>query len=767
MATKLGKETLTDKVLEEILPRLKLPKRTVRKEYQYKSVNDIYDIAKEMKYKHKFRVRNKENIRYIENEPVLSINWHFYKQLLVKAGKEWLIAKYDLEYFMDEYDELKKISNWCLTNAPKDYYYVVNIETLYGWKIFKDVDEIKKKLKNWINNDFEPNYNGSKKLFNEKFKDNLRKLFKIHGKPDNIKTSTPEEFVSDIPNTSTTGSAYDPDGTKPYVTVDDEQIKLKSSKFAKSAQLSIEKKLKRLLKKKKFKSSVSVKVEFYPKVRLIVSSDFDSNLKMTYVNTWFDKFLRSSNFTTLFQDREQTSEMWISFINDSKMYKVPTDQSAFDHKITKQNILDYNRVKLEVMKEYCDNPEIIKVQETIIYGLKHSTVIYENEEYEWKSGLTSGLKITAEAGSIINYVQNMTAIQLLNEGYNQNVNQYSLYVQGDDVMSKFESLYESMLYIASMRSMGYDIHPAKTFISKTHNEFLRKYSFEDKINGYPARIINNLLWVYPGEFEQKSVIQKMTSTIDNWVKLAQRLYIEIKDIMGYIKDDMKGGKIPKKLFNAYKTTRRVFGGMQYEKGNSYEWNKIPGEFTKRVDIDLKGYTEFREIFGKYQEREMNEWVIKMLNIENSKFGFEDNPSIELHEIDKVKELSFRFIPSQTNETIEPIIPGNVLFGSNQQFMEHTFPGIRSFVTRAKAPKSWMYDYLLGRVKPIVPIIKNKSIEFSSYFYKKYEASLLNAMMFKSSKIQNKWLRLNEFAINNFDSYIKTIVNPTIYNCKMY
>lgn len=751
---------------EEMKPKVK---KVANKEY--KISKEIYMLAKERKIRHKYKVPLKEIVQYINDDPILSMNYHVYKQMLSKAGKSNLIIEWNLDDAIYDQETCASISDYAFKKGFKDYYYLVGIQTFYGWKEFDDIDAIRSKIKDWIQNSFEPKVNGSSQLFLNRFRAKIRLILR-RDKEIQKQEVTAEEFIANIANTGTSGSAYDPKGPRLEVELDDVKIKVPNNKYAKSGALSEKEKLRRLKSMETGKASLSTKVEFFPKVRLIISSAYNMTMKMRFIDTWLTKWLHGSEFSTLFQTKQQTFKMWCEFAKENG-WNLPIDQTKFDHNVSKAMvIIMLEEIKLLIHDNCTNNTELLEVMDTIIYGIKTTTVVWKHnnttETFSYLSGILSGWQWTALLDSLANMAEVKMAEDLAKE--KKIIPKIILLnVQGDDVALRTKRLIECLAIVVAMRSMGFLIHPSKTFFSKHHNEYLRKYYYKGVINGYPARMINGLLWVYPGEDLNLTLSEKLASTYSKWEKLAERLMIDTKKIMDHMKRDYKGLKINDQQVKDYLECSRLYGGagIDHKPGKvSKVLETYSEDITTGVKIDDVGYKEFALRYGKDQSRELKMWFVKSINIIGelkSKKGIIDKYSIQ--EKGDPKPYKFGIIPSaELPKTFyDEKFPKNVIFGKSHDLLETAYPYIDTFTEEARAPKKWVYDYLSGHLKDITPKITKMSLEFSSLLWSTYRPSLINAMYYKTM-IKDKWNSLQQYAMDNFEIVLDRVLEtlPRMY-----
>lgn len=732
----------------------------------YKSSTWIYNELKENKeykwLKHQRKV-TAEKIEIINDNLQLSISWHFYKTELVRMGKAKLIDDYNLDERIYSQEELKEVSNYAFHHAFEDYQLLVGIDTLYGWKKEVEDEEIEEKITKWVNNKFRPKYKGSEIDFEIKFREHINKI--LHWKDTNqeMKT-TARDFCTNIASTGTTGSAFDPDNKENIKVEDkvtDEKLKYKKNKYTKSAALSVSKKMRRLFAKKKQKANVSHKVEFTPKVRIIVSSDYNTTLKMRFIDQWLTTWLSGLDISTLFQTTKQTLRMWKIFSENKGYWNVPIDQTAFDHNVTKRMvIIMLEEIKQLIVDKALNNSELIEVMDSLIFSIDGGQIVYRSKNgirtWEYESGILSGWQWTALLDTLANVAEFKIMCDLCEEhGIPLDVKQFN--AQGDDGLVKLTAPIQCLALITAYAECGFQVHPRKTFISNKHNEYLRKYSKDNIVNGYPARMVTKLLWLYPGDILPRTEIEKITTTFSKWKQFAERLSGQVKDVMRYLKIEYTGLKIQKEKYMKYLSTSQINGGAGYlDTSTTTQVMITPNEQSKLIRIvDDVGYHEFRLRFGNFQGREMDQWFSSLITITDKKFEDEGTGAIGFTQTGELNPLKFEFIETNDKPKTDrsDLYPSNVIFGESKELMFEVFPRINTFIEQSRAPKKWIYDYLTGRLDEVTPRVDGLSDEFASLVYNSYKASLINSMYYKRV-VPDKWKRLNLYAERHFNEFIK-------------
>lgn len=731
----------------------------------YLCSSEIYQIAKERKIKHKFKIRS-ARVEYINDNPVLSLNWHLYKECLQSAGKHFIIKKYSLDKAIYSHEECTLISQYLFVRGLPFYQFVNGIETFYGWVPYKDDDAIRAKIVAWVNNDHKPNYLGSEELFYHEFAKAVDEV--LFWKEGSLaQTVTAHDFVTNIASTGTAGSAFDPGG--PLLHVDDDGKDLHPrNKYAKSAALSADRKLEVLFSNIRQKANVSIKTEFFPKVRLIISSDFNTTMKMRFIDTWLNTWMRGNPFSTLTMTKKQLWDLWKKFASTEGI-NAPVDQEKFDHNTTKRMVeIMLWRILALINTRATNNAELVSVMRTIIFALDGGDVLYRDSSgtvhsYLYSSGILSGWQWTAFLDSLANQAELILASKISKRmGIPTEFIQTN--VQGDDVALKVRTPVQAYAIITALRWMGFKVHPKKSFISKHHNEYLRKYALNNTVNGYPARMINNILWLYPGDRYIPETLARLNALSANWIKLGERLQLPSNDFAAqHLYLDAIGAKIKPSVVNRFMETATYLGGCALTASRQDQTieradNIVQDDHYVRISND-PGYRDFHLRFGHLQSREMERWFISVLDLPPSETETPpDVNDVVIKPITPVTSISYQFLPSmeKPNTTRNPAFPQNVIFGQSRDFLVELFPRLDSFVNNSSAPKTWIYDYLSGRLRVPTPPVAGLSTEFAALLFSQYEASLINAMYYKRAR-PNKWLGLIAYTYTNFSTYARSML----------
>jgi hypothetical protein len=453
--------------------------------------------------------------------------------------------------------------------------------------------------------------------------------------------------------------------------------------------------------------------------------------------------------------------MWLSFADyKKKRINIPIDQSKFDHHARKETLFNLNTAIIELLKHNLgEEHDAVGVMRKIRKQLTKGIVRYRMpdntlREAEYHSGVLSGWTFTAFYDTMINVAESMVAQKLIKEQYSYIITPTLENFQGDDQLMQYNTWNEAILHYAAMKSFGLEIHLQKSFFSVKHNEYLRKYSTAEYINGYPARMLNALCWLYPGDTIQKDKSQYASALYDNWEKMAQRLRISTTHVSKFMEEDMKGAKIPKAIYSAIIHAPRVFGGKGVKPWKAQMVNKIGGSWLYRPQVVGKGLEQFRAEFGNHQPRELENWFLETIDVKAT--------YLKLPMIETIKKISIPnerpFIFSKVSQPAKNATrikgwPNSVIFGQSDKLMKEIFPDIDMYLKQKRLPKTWIYDYLTGKLDIVTPKIEGMSIEYSSLIWHEWRNSMIAAMYNKRGSTKERWVELSLYAESNFSNFI--------------
>jgi hypothetical protein len=754
---KQNSENQNNKLAKEIsiwlIPKLEKPEA---RKLTYWSYVEVKEIVKTARLKHYYYPKQ-EQYKEIEGDIIRTLNYALTEKVFRKAGKLKLLEKYQLYERMFDIKSLKNLSDYMKIGGPnveKDWKLLVNCDTLFGWGEPAEKETIIEAIKGWTSIPYEPWWKGKidDTKYYEEFKTASEKMlrWRTDEEPNTLDLET---FLDAIPLMGTTGSGYNPvDKATMEVTAYDEKLKISNNKYKMAASMSTEKKKIRMKEMRHQKAKVSQKLELYPKMRIIVSGEFWLSMRMRWVRQWIDKWLKGSGWSTLWSTKKQLWEMWNKSTNMTEGVKCPLDQAKFDWHANKKQIKIMLESILSLIQAKANDKEMEEVMKSIIYAMEEGQILYEGVSYPWNSGILSGWDWTAMLDTMFNYTEFLMAIKIANEYSPTKINWVN--VQGDDQNIETKDWRSTLSYWAAMESMNIDVHPSKNFFSDKHNEYLRKGMDEKGSNGYPLRMINSMVWHYPGSPFERKPTEKLKNLWSNWAKLGERLNTDLTQ-MFY--EDARGAKIKKEFIEAYPHMARTAGGAGIKPLNDLMFKNEGGFWLIKPKIGkAPGYEDFQHRFGEYQSRELENWMLGAVNTPDhtKEHELKQEEETELMERPKWKEKNFIMTKGVRMPKIGHItgFPTQVMFGSSDEFMRKIFPGIDSFTDHGRAPKRWIYDMLLGKVKDVTPRVDGLSDEMASLLWSQYSPSMYNAMYVQKTT-PNKWDSLNLFAENHFNDFV--------------
>jgi hypothetical protein len=737
------------------------PKIKLQKEMQirYWDKGECYLKAKELKLKHLFKVGGQ--IFNVDDDPIRSVNFTLITQLFRRAGKINLIKKYQIYERMHDQKELKNLGDYMKTLGPradKHWNLLVNIETLWGWREIPNDEKIAEKVRHWVEDEFIPNYSGDSEQFNLRFRDKVRQILRWRDRKLKNPISI-DDFVQNIPLAGTGGSAYDPGGKGKDITFEVEGIKVKPSrrnKYTRLLGMTGQQKIDMIKNNTEHKCNVSIKMEIYPKVRTIVSLALPLAEQQRYVDQWLKKWMDGNPISTLWSRSSDKLDMWVKMSTVNGV-KVPIDQSAFDEHVSKTMIKIINEEILSLIQDMAeDNNDLVLVMEKIIIAMQSGEIIHKQADgkinsFKYKNGVLSGWQWTAFYDTVCNIAEGLLARDLCDDR-GIHVNVYQENYQGDDQLMVVENYRQAMAYWAAMASMGLEINFSKNFFSEQHNEYLRKWATSEEVNGYPARIINSMTWLYPGQ-EFVDGHARLVSIVNNWMKLAQRMQIDYSKIEYLAKRDIIGAKIREEDYLIWRSIPKTRGGLGLDEivGDKMV-SAMPVGDKINIQIDAAGLKEFELRYGEYQDRELKNWVVSVSNVKKKIDSITGNDSITtITPAPQINEIKFLI-----QKGLEPILKPEpedgftteVIFSTGKELMEKLFPNVDKIIEQSNAPRGWIYEWLIGQANYTVPSIEGWSDEASALAASDFLNSLDYAM-FNKRNTHRKWESINFYFERQF------------------
>lgn len=423
-----------------------------------------------------------------------------------------------------------------------DWRFFVDLDRLGDYMPYTTTDVFVDDIKEWVQAHVVHTWDGDEELWYTKFKDTMRNvLFRRGVSP--TKKWTVDQFLNNGDMWATSGSSFDPALTEKLKIRDEDlqsDVAVKNTKWATRWHLS-KSDIKKLMFRRRRQVCKAVQKSELTKVRAVISSDLSLYLKMSFVSLYLDQIFKERDDSTLFMGKEKTFDMWQSFQQDGT-YRMPVDQSGFDHNVSLRQILITLDLMRELLQTYNCGDEVDEMMDLIKYGLEAGNVHVGKVTIPITSGLLSGWRWTALLGTLVNIAELEMSVEYGAEhGSRPNVQAHNS--QGDDVWLKCAGFNDCYVIWYAMKSFGLDVNPKKFFVSNTRDEYLRRVLDNKVLTGYPARSITSICFRNPIQEKEPKGMDRMRSTFSKWKLFAERSNKTIESSWfrrNYIKDTLAG-----------------------------------------------------------------------------------------------------------------------------------------------------------------------------------------------------------------------------------
>lgn len=236
------------------------------------------------------------------------------------------------------------------------------------------------------------------------------------------------------------------------------------------------------------------------KIRPVVKSDNQLFRKMDFLSEVIERGLYGSRLSPLFLGAVGNEKLDLYIFRHIKEgLNCPLDQGSFDNHQSKASIL----VVLQAIHDHCFKDLTIPAEYTRVWAamansLTHPETLVINGKFKkaWNNGVPSGWRWTALVDTILNIVTfriNVKLAQLKHGGGAV----WDAVHQGDDIHFKTSSVSFTNKLVDTYLQTGYEVHPQKTYLSKSRTEFLRRSYEEGGITGYLPRILSAIRFRNP------------------------------------------------------------------------------------------------------------------------------------------------------------------------------------------------------------------------------------------------------------------------------
>ncbi len=401
----------------------------------------------------------------------------------------------------------------------------VHIHLLRDYQVPKPMSEMKAEVIDWTQSRPVHKLFGSEEKFLHLFRLGVRDFLSYS--PCNMKSYTPltnEQFVNDPKHWATSGSST---AQRLKIAVDGQPAYAKKTKWASALSLTKDQLLNMLTEYKLQENHVIQKREL-GKVRPVVASDFQTNLKMARVGYWLEAAMAGHQHSTLFMSSKQQYALWQDMVTkakDSMIIKVPIDQGFFDHSVGMEMIKIMNDELIVFIDQHCTTPDKQDLLDTMLrvkFAVSGGRTRLGDEWILYLSGICSGWRFTALYDTLANSGELYAIRQFIRNqsGYDP-VLPTSWVCQGDDIRLLTISYPAAVAIWSLYTEAGFDVNVNKFFISDKADEFLRQVTRDTWIAGYPARM-SSLVFRNPVTRELVRGEERIREMLTTWNQVFNR-----------------------------------------------------------------------------------------------------------------------------------------------------------------------------------------------------------------------------------------------------
>lgn len=493
------------------------------------------------------------------SNPRLTLGWAFYSNILEKT-KPQVIADLERYGFVDalKCENSNDLISWYSTMGKKtgvEYaLYIIDFATCSGYAPGLTKEEQYKNAYHWVGEKKVRGYPGKEELWLSDTRTLVKELVtKLMG-DQKIKFSALD--YSRTPSLWGTSGAVVYDKKRRLVgNVDGINYVAKDTKWAEAALIPPEEVYKAMFTKKRQYAKIIEKRET-KKTRLVIGSNLEQYWVQDYLSeSLLDDIFRGSDLSTLWMTPRQTAEFWDDFRTTEYGYNMPLDQSEFDQNQSAAHIKAILQGVLDGVRPIVTE-EWVELFENAMYSMGGGYVQTSSGKISYKSGILSGWRWTAWLDTLINYVTFTLACR------EELITPIRKLFQGDDVRSRFTTIGEAARVRARIESYGYIVNPRKFFVSALRDEYLRRTAIEGRVQGYPARSVNALLWSSPLAADPAPGIDRLSEMLTSWEILKGRLQIyESKFLTSVMVGEMsRANELTRKDVHKWLETDAAWGG---------------------------------------------------------------------------------------------------------------------------------------------------------------------------------------------------------------
>lgn len=384
----------------------------------------------------------------------------------------------------------------------ENWEWLCDLDTLWGYNVRTSLKDVQTEITDWVSTKETKRHTLTslqyqKQLFAAFTQFEKVNIQRVSGKSE----KSVESFLTD-PNGWVVNGSSNGIKTILYDTKKQDWVKSSATKPAIFATKSLKQILKEFNQRQKqppFKPSV--KIELGWKDRLIIACGNVEYLRMAYISYNIEKNLPRDSFTTLFGgSRNKTANYLLGIAQCGQGVNLPLDAKGFDQYIGDDEIKAFFAIMEWLIKNlFSENVEMLRVLKMIVESREQFGWSVETESgiLSWGvTGLPTGLRWTALIGSFVNYMRTCFFRKHLKDRLSVDVFN-RVKVQGDDDDFNLCSYFMVHVLTQLYDKFSIPVNLAKTFVSPTETEYLKKIVRKNGLFGYPARKVCPTIFVSP------------------------------------------------------------------------------------------------------------------------------------------------------------------------------------------------------------------------------------------------------------------------------
>jgi hypothetical protein len=515
-----------------------------------------------------------------------------------------------------------------------------HLHTMGGFTLPATFETQKELVEKWVKGPFVPKLYGYESIFNYHFREGVEDFFRKMTWRDGVRKITRKEFADSPLLWATPGAT-----TADTVKVNRQKVRSKNG----TAVLFTSQDILEILEKRVYDRSINMVFqkmdETFGKTRMVANSDFRMYILMSYISAQFEGLVDHPNTTLFWSNNRRMEEYrkWVRELNFGS--NLPGDYSEFDHRVSLKMI----EIVTRCLKEWLSRVGIEwdevdeGIWDEIIHRFYNGYCALEVGDKEalirCDRGVLSGWRWTSLLDTAVNYgIYYIVKTQLLPEG-ERLFQEDSCCFQGDDAKLKLLRPKLAPLIVGFVNSMGFLMHPQKTWSSTNRDEFLRLVFEPDGIRGYPARTVRPIFVANPNKKPPPPGIARLRVLASNWVKLARRLGLgrdRIFDLM--LRDLVKSKQLARQKILEWLETPASLGGFGLGQVGLYKF--VESEVPSDPDPTVLQLPRIREELAAYHKAGVELSTREVVNHVNSFLGVDRSGSISQEKLELAPTTPF-------------------------------------------------------------------------------------------------------------------------------